>query len=56
MERARIMMDFGEDGIFPEGDYPFSTPEEKNKVNERALEVRDERGVRAYVDPYTRDI
>lgn len=46
--RAKIIMVFGEDE-YEYGIYPFKTSEEKNRVNELAMQIRAERGCQTYV-------
>lgn len=46
--RAKIIMVFdGEE--YEYGTYPFDTNEEKNRVNELAIQIRAERGCQTYV-------
>lgn len=46
--RARIYIVF--DGCeYEYGTYPFDTTEEKNRVNELAMQIRVERGCQTYV-------
>lgn len=47
MQAQIIMVVDGEEYIY--GTYPFSTNEEKNKVNEIAMKIRDERNIGTYV-------
>lgn len=46
--KAKIIMVFGNEE-YEYGTYPFSTNEEKNRVNEIAMRVRDERKCGIYV-------
>lgn len=44
MTNATIMMQFPNDmRMYPYGTYPFNTNAEQNRVNEIAMQVRDER-------------
>lgn len=46
--QAKIIMVF-DDEEYAYGTYPFNTIEEKNKVNELAMKIRDERCCGAYI-------
>lgn len=46
--RAKIIMVFDE-GEFEYGTYPFETNEQKNRVNELAMKIREERGCSTYI-------
>lgn len=46
---AKIMMVF-EEGTFEYGTYLFNTDAEKNRVNELAMQVREERGCHTYIE------
>ena len=45
---ATIYMVFGKEE-YAYGTYPFKTAEEKNRVNELAMQIRVERGCQTYV-------
>lgn len=45
---ATIYMVFGKEE-YAYGTYPFKTAEEKNRVNELAMQIRTERGCQTYV-------
>lgn len=47
MQAQIVMVVDGED--YEYGTYPYNTNEEKNKVNELAMKIRDEREVDTYV-------
>lgn len=47
MQAQIIMVVDGEEYFY--GTYPYNTNEEKNKVNELAMKIRDEREVGTYV-------
>lgn len=47
MQAKIIMVVDGEEYIY--GSYPYNTNEEKNKVNELAMKIREEREVGTYV-------
>lgn len=46
--KAKIIMVFGKEE-YEYGTYPFKTAEEKNRVNELAMQVRKERECETYV-------
>lgn len=47
MQAEIVMVVDGEEYVY--GKYPYNTNEEKNKVNELAMKIRDEREVGTYV-------
>lgn len=47
--KARIMMIFPE-GSYEYGTYLFNTDAEKNRVNEIAMQIREERGCHTYIE------
>ena len=47
--QANIVMEFDDDKCVY-GTYPFNSSIEKNYVNELAMQIRDERGCRVYVE------
>ena len=48
--RAKIIMVFdGEE--YEYGTYKFDSNEERNRVNELAMQIRDERGCGCYIQP-----
>lgn len=47
--KAKIMM-WVEGESYEYGTYDFNTPEQKNRVNELAMKVRDERDCYTYVE------
>ena len=48
MKASIIMVFDGEEYVY--GTYPFNTNEEKNKVNELAMKIRDERCCGTYIE------
>lgn len=46
---ANIVMEFDDDKCVY-GTYPFNSSVERNYVNELAMQIRDERGCRVYVE------
>jgi len=46
---AKIMMVIDGES-YPYGTYPYNTNEEKNKVNELAMKIRDERCCGTYIE------
>lgn len=47
--KAKLIMNIeGEEYVY--GTYNFNTPEEKNRVNELAMKIRDERDCHTYIE------
>lgn len=46
--KATIIMLFDGEG-YEYGTYPYETDEQKNKVNELAMKIREERGCSTYI-------
>lgn len=47
--KAKIIMSFGcEEYVY--GTYNFNTPEEKNRVNELAMKIRNERDCHTHIE------